>query len=334
MTSKIIQCLILLAIAFGASLAIYIVQPFHKETKTSSTEAGATVTLNLPQNKPVRIGIIGSVPKKADEEGEDTLSVWENLLSGLGKLEVDAVFLNGNIVSNESKEVPVKEEGKQTIGERVGAAAQKFRNAIQKEAPLLPVTDDVGSTIPEIAESFKNAFHLEKADLKDGGLAYTVSAGPAFFAVIPAGSSFSQQVLTWLRGVLASAALQHRYLFVIGFDPAFPSTTTLVPAPMGQREAFWKVLTDYHVVAYFSAKEPLFDRSDRQGVWQVISGGETTKGGSNSPFSHALLLTIPEAGGKEEQKGPSLQIIDEQGTVIDTFELKSRAQPLFQMRIS
>lgn len=88
------------------------------------------------------------------------------------------------------------------------------------------------------------------------------------------------------------------------------------------------------VVAYFCSHEHLYDRSFRDGVWQIISGGAggpLNKKDILKAFYHFILLTIPSELGKF----PVVQVIDIQGVVRDEFSLSPiPEQPIFQMRIS
>jgi hypothetical protein len=204
--------------------------------------------------------------------------------------------------------------------------------------------------IHQSAESFIDAFDLLGAKIIGKELLYTVSAGHAFFAVIatdepmvglnePEGN-FSSDMLSWLDKALKEGAKNHKYLFVVGYEPAFPSTTTFSKTHLPERDAFWKILIDNKVLAYFSSKEHLFDRSNRSGVWQIISGGggaPLSQGGGNIPFYHGLVLTIPgdkETKEKGKQKVPGVQVIDIEGNTIEEFLIGPDSHPLYQMRIS
>lgn len=217
--------------------------------------------------------------------------------------------------------------------------------------PLFPALGDREIVIKGSAKSFINEFKLQGAEIFDDELFYTVSAGDAFFAVIATDElvdghkkveeSFTEPMLRWLDSVLKEGAKNHKYLFVVGYEPAFPSTTTFSIKRQPQRDAFWKILASNKVLAYFSSKEHLFDRSNRYGVWQIISGGggaPLSQGGGTLPFYHTLVLTIPgnqeNVETEKKPKGPSVQVIDNKGNIVEEFTLGQDNQPLYQMRIS
>nr|QIQ10881.1 hypothetical protein OJOKFFHK_00024 [uncultured bacterium] len=57
------------------------------------------------------------------------------------------------------------------------------------------------------------------------------------------------------------------------------------------------------------------------------------QGGGKEAFYHSLVLTIPgsDAG---QNSAPDIQVIDENGNVVEEFSLSTENQPLYQMRIS
>ena len=99
------------------------------------------------------------------------------------------------------------------------------------------------------------------------------------------------------------------------------------------RDEFWRILRSHNVLAYFSGQENFFDRSLRQDVWQVISGGAgspLSENDKNKIFYHYLLLTIPQ--GKEGV--PIVTVIDLGGTAPDSFPLNRTPPTIYQLRIS
>ena len=147
------------------------------------------------------------------------------------------------------------------------------------------------------------------------------------------GHTFTPPMLAWLQGVLSQASKTYRYLFVVGNKPAFSLTATFfVPRSPGHL-VFWKTLVNNNVLAYFASHEHFFDRSNRQGVWQVISGGGGASfraGSLNKPFFHCLILTIPQ----QADQVPFVQVVDVNGTVSDEFELTPVSKVLYERHIS
>jgi len=347
MRGKIIQLLILLAVAIAAVLAIHMTRSHQVGEKriVAALPADFTPTFTVPVdlNESLDIGILGESRSDGSTDQMINTVVVAQLLEVLKIRQVKAVFFTGNLVSGVEKpgiEVSAQVH-QQSLEHQLKQFFELYQSALGK-APFFPEIGDREIAIPGVVGKFVAQFNLKGVQVMDNALAYTVSIGPALFAVIPtdkmisgkqAEGTFSQAMLEWLRGVLSNAAATHKYLFVIGHEPAFPSTSTFVRHNMPQRDAFWKILADNHVLAYFTSREHLYDRSNRNGVWQIISGGggaPLSQGGGSHPFFHCLLLTIPAA-----KKGdPKVQVLDVEGRVMDEFELKAQHEPLYQMRIS
>nr|QIQ10882.1 hypothetical protein OJOKFFHK_00025 [uncultured bacterium] len=86
--------------------------------------------------------------------------------------------------------------------------------------------------------------------------------------------TYSVKMLEWLEKALADGARTHKYLFVVGYEPAFPSTTTFSKTKLHKETNFgksWLKIKSQHI---FSSKEHFFDRSYRYGVWQIITEAE------------------------------------------------------------
>lgn len=357
MKTKVIQTLIIVAVIIAAFLAFYLrrpvevkpeVVPGKQQVKALSAEK-PTFVLSIDTKKPALFGILGEA--RGDDSSEEPINtaVLNQLLEVLKIRQVQAIFFSGNLVSGVDKQndsdsfKPINDE---SLENDLKQFSQLYDSILGSDLPFYPALGDREILIPNSAETFIKHFKLQGATLLGGELLYTVSAGRAFFAVIATDElspgrktveqTFSSGMLEWLDKVLKEGAKNHRYLFVIGYEPAFPSTSTFSKAHMPQRDAFWKLLIDNKVLAYFSSKEHLFDRSNRGGVWQIISGGggaPLSQGGGSHPFFHCLLLNIP-AETAEKNKEPTVQVIDNTGKIIDEFILDSENQPLYQMRIS
>lgn len=385
MKGAILQVLILCAVIAVGYLAFDLRQPVLQEPKVPESipvvpaevlspkeipaekkrGAAATFTLLLDTTKTNNFGILGE--SRGEDFAEDPINttILNQLLLQLKIRDVKAVFFTGNMVSG--VEQGEKHASKPINAPKLSKDLQRFtdlyKSVFEGGTPFYPALGDREIMISSSAEKFIEQFHLQGAKAIGGELLYTVSAGDAFFAVIgtdqfkdgqkSAEETFSDAMLEWLSEALLEGGQTHKYLFVIGYEPAFPSTTTFSKEHLPQRDAFWKILVQNKVLAYFSSKEHLFDRSNRNGVWQIISGGggaPLSQGGGSLPFFHALVLTIPgseelkdrEKEGNREIKSeksvkslsPGIQVIDTQGNVIEEFSLGNENQALYQMRIS
>ncbi len=213
--------------------------------------------------------------------------------------------------------------------------------------PVMGIQDALGSDSKEI---LVNKFPVKNyVNLGKNQLVYTVALEDSYFIVLttdffdellnlPIESQVSQNVLSWLDRELKDKAPYYHYIFVVGHKPAFSTTATageyngLDKNPL-IRDAFWKVLKDNNVLAYFCAFENLYDRSFRDGVWQVITGGAGSplnKKNIFKAFYHYILLSLP----RQVDKPPKAWVIDVNGKIRDTFDLVNSKHPIFQLRIS
>lgn len=352
MITKIIQALIICAVIATGYLAITMLKPVQTAQPSVPSvpveQPPAPTTFSLPTDvkKPVQIGILGESRGKDFHEDPINLDVLGELLNALKAHQVEAVFFTGNLVAGFDKNDPAS---KNVNGHKLNESLQQFsdmyKGVFNGNVPFYPALGDRELLIPNSAQAFIDHFKLEGAIVIGNELLYTVSIGDAMFAVIAtdeimadrksAEENYSAKTLEWLEKVLKDGARSHKYLFVVGYEPAFPSTTTFSKANLPQRDAFWKILVENKVLAYFSSKEHFFDRSYRYGVWQIITGGggaPVNKNREGQPFYHSLLLTIPAS---DDLKGaPGVQVIDDKGNVVEEFSLSTENQPLYQMRIS
>lgn len=367
MKAKIIQTLIICAVLVAAFLAFYLQKPSPAPSEKSLpqtdvikvSEPSETPTFILPIDtaKASHFGILGEGTED-DEEDQSNTEVLSQLFQELKARNVQAVFFSGNIIKRMEKGIdgPPKPMEDEKLNEDLQQFSKLYHGVFGDDAPFYPALGDREIVISNSAKKFIDEFRLHGAKIQGDELLYTVSAGHAFFAVIStdelhdghskSGETFKDSMLEWLNGVLKEGALTHKYLFVVGYEPAYPTTSTFSKERLPQRDAFWKILVDNKVLAYFSSKEHLFDRSNRFGVWQIISGGggvPLNQAEGSRPFYHALVLTIPgdhEQSEKEKKLKvpvvpvPKVQVIDSSGNVIEEFTLSQDNQALYQMRIS
>lgn len=338
------------------------------------------LALHVNPSQPLRIGIIGETRGDVSTAEAFNQEVLVKLVEMLKRKKVQAIFFTGDMVmgwtkltaelkaaGSGAKPPPIympdrslagdKEIAKkyisnaQSLKEQLDSFTKVLHETVGHQQiaffPLMGTHEAIG---PDAAQIFRQEFHLESsAPFDPHAVAYTVSAGDAFFVVIstdyysPSGETLvshhlSPELMRWVEQMLQAGAKTHKYLFVMGHEPAFSTASIFSGYPgldddQSQRDFFWGLLKEYGVLAYFSSQERLYDRSNRQGVWQIVSGGGgaplEAKGGSNA-FYHSLLLTIPPAGSAD---APKVEALDLNGDVVDAFELRPQQQPLHQLRI-
>lgn len=299
-----------------------------------------TFTVPVDPNETLHIGIFGE--SRGDEDTGEAFNqvVVSHLFQILKKKGVQAVFATGDLVTGSTANKP---QDKWILQEQLKDFVQLYQS-ILGQTPLFPTMGSFELAASEDSKIFREAFKLNtKESFGRGAFAYTVSIGKAFFAVIPTDQydtlrkttsiAFNPKMLDWLDKELKKAAHDHAFLFVVGHEPAYVTSVTFQNREETQNDEFWRVLVDNNVLAYFSSRERLFDRSNRRGVWQIISGGggaPLKEGSKDKSFFHCLLLNIPS----EANKVPLIEVYNEQGELYDEFELAPNKSVLYQFRIS
>jgi hypothetical protein len=124
--------------------------------------------------------------------------------------------------------------------------------------------------------------------------------------------------LTWLETQLRDNP--NRYTIVWSHDPAFPAgphVGSSLDAYPHDRDRLWVLLKQYHVTAYIAGHEHLYNRSEHDGVTQLIIGasGSYVYQGFGGEFYHYLV-------GEVTPEGIQVTIHDEQGVIQDQFTLQ------------
>lgn len=238
----------------------------------------------------------------------------------------------------------------QTYRNQLEAFRSLFQNYVGAQTPIYPIIAKHESFGPDSASIFRDVFKVEnKSPSSASPLAYTFSINNAFFVVFSIANydektkstvdyRIDPQLLDWLEKVLKENAKKYDFLFVIGNEPAFSTTATTgnykgLDKNTTDRDTFWRILVGNHVTAYFCSKEHLYDRTNRYGIWQIISGGAGAplyKREFDKAFYHYILLSIP----KSRQQVPKVQVYDVHGNLNDEFELTPTHYPVYQLRIS
>lgn len=324
-------------------------QPLPPETQPSPLPpAFVPYIVQTDPDQQILIGFLGD---GATQEGfnDKTLTKMYEIFK---KQSVDAIFYAGNLVSGLEMPVPKTTDTKpakpfpssQALKEQLEQFSKMYKEFFNGKVPLFPMMGGHETAVPNGEIIFREQFNLDNSVFfEDNTFAYSVAIGDAFFAVIPSDhydakthtveASFSPEMLRWLQKILPEASKKYRYLFVVGHEPAYPLTSTFMHGSSDERDAFWQTLADNHVLAYFSAHEHLFDRTNRHGVWQVISGGGGTpirEGGGTNPFVHFMVLAIPS----DKEKPPTLYVINIDGYIEDQFDLTPAPTIIYKRHIS
>lgn len=329
-------------------LAVLLIYYRHTPSKPPARPAKEEVsvppkeimTVPVGADQALFIGFIGESWGDAETGEAFNAVVLEHLLQVLSHHHVQAVFATGNIVTAQDHDL---KPDSWVMRQQLQDFSQLYHSVMGK-VPFFPAMGPREAAASTTSQDFRENFNLGKGIPFDAtAFGYSVSIGKAFFAVIPTSiadiqsgnveQTFSIKMLEWLDGVLKVAAETHTYLFVVGYEPAFLPTVTFPDKQTPQRDAFWQVLVDNEVSAYFCSHDQLFDRTNRSGVWQIVSGGGGSpykEGRKDKPFFHCLLLTIP-AG---DRKVPLVEVLDENGNVKDKFDLTPENSLLHQLHIS
>lgn len=308
--------------------------------------------VDVPPKEDFKVGFLGETSGDGIESEGYNADVVERLFEIFKASSVKAVFMGGNLVSGLIQETPKKGDiaekspkaDQATLAKQLKNFISLYRKVLGPAVPLFPVPGDHETQLASGSQIFRNLFDLDRSiTFEDNTFAYTVVLGEALFVLVPTdiydGTSqhsdpaFNQEMLNWLDGVLKSAASKYRFRFVIGHEPAFTLTSTFSAARVAQGQAFWQILANNHVSAYFSSNEHVFDRTNYRGVWQIISGGGGAlrrEGGGQAHIFHCLVLVIPA----DKDKHPKVQVIDVDGYLIDQFELSPIPAMLYKRHIS
>lgn len=270
----------------------------------------------------------------------------EMLFRSIKSQKPNAVFFTGDLIMGlENSEKMNPEVFKKQL-EYFSNVKNKF---LGKEIPFYPTLGNHRQVSYDIVETFREHFNIQNISPRPPyHLAYTVSIDDAEFIVLATGydeppdiilpsQKSVNPILDWLEKYLDQNPGSYKYRYVLSHFPAFSSTGSAgyylgLDKDLTTRDIFWKILRDNHINAYFCSYEPLYDRSNREGIWQVISGGivsEITAKHGEKKFSNYLLLIW---GGNNPF--PILKVFDLEGREWDTFRVIPLNFPVHQMRIS
>ena len=299
------------------------------------------------QTKDLKVVILGDSGPEDGGRGFQT-EIFEKLLRGIKKNNPDAVFYIGNLISG--LEQNTSPAGIKAFQQKLNEFSKLVAENLGAGIPVYPIMGNQSLMNIEAVSIFRNHFKIvSTAPLEPYQLAYIAMLDNVQFVVLATGYyerkflSYRQYqetlpILSWLEKVLRTGGNTIRYRFVIDHEPEFSpmapaGTFTGLDRNVEKRDLFWNILRRNGVLAYFSANEAIFDRSNRGGVWQIITGGagpSLPKRQGSYIFYHYVLLTIP----KEPNKNPVMEVFDSNGTAWDKFELTPLDRPVYQLRIS
>ncbi len=281
------------------------------------------------------------------EEGVDSES-FAKLLAKVAEQKPNVVFFTGNLING--LEQSTSAESIKKLKSHLEKFTRLTETYLGKDVRIYPVIGNHTFVNTRAVQLFREHFNIQdSAPLESYQWAYAVNVEHTQFIVLASGlferryrgyrqGVLSMPLLDWLEKELRTNPESIRYRFVIGHMPAYSSRATEgiyvgLDKDLARRDAFWRVLRDNNALGYFSSHEPLYDRLNRDGVWQIISGGAgviKNGDGAESMFQHFILITIP----KNRAKNPVLESIDLKGKIWDEFEIIPIDKPVHQLRIS
>lgn len=313
-----------------------------------------------------KVAFLGDSANPFLQNGFDP-QVLGQLLDRIKAQRPEALFFTGNLVWSLELPQDDKQEGVvklSPVQDQLGNVAyqpagtydsRRFRDRLKRFAafvkarlgniPLYPVLGETEAAGPDSVQIFRDIFPIPNSTVIDSSqLVYNVSLGNADFIVLSLAAYDNTQktllkqrmnnsLLKWVDETLTAQAPNHTYLFAVGNEPAFSPEgmfTSYAGDDRSGRMAFWHLLMRHRVIAYFCSNQPIFDRTYRYGVWQILSGGggaeRDIEHDNKRTFYHYLLLTIPEQGA------PLLQAFDQRGRKRDELLFTNRLPAVMHFR--
>jgi len=261
----------------------------------------------------------------ADSRGSDN-GVNDAVLSGIvSQVLADSpafVMFPGDLVTGSSDAVtlttqlnhwrdvmdPLYASGMYGAGVFAGPGNHEIRNAASEPVwqtifSDLPASGPAGETYMTYSLDYGNS-HFIMLDTNRDGNHHTVNQA-------------------WLAADLAATTAEH--IFVFGHEPAYPAgphVGSSLDAYPAERDAFWDLLADYDVDAYFAGHEHLYNYVMVDGIHQIIDGtcGAPVYTGYGGDFYHYALVTV-------DGRYVSIQIIDDDGDMRDLIEYSTVPAP-------
>ena len=285
-----------------------------------ATTAQAITTVALPTASPTptfqRLGFI--VYGDIRTAGLKPPPIFDKLFALSKEYKPQAAILVGDIINAEDDNAVVKKQWEGHL--------QPF--AALGNIPILPTignheTNYRKAATPLYLEAFPNLPKNGPADFK--GFTYSIDIGAVHFVTLASElpsqpHQLGKVQLDWLEQDLK--ATRQPYILVISHDPAYPAGPHVgnsLDAYPTERDAFWKLLVANNVTAFIAGHEHLYNKSIRNGVYQLIIGtsGSYPYSGWGGDFYHFASFEVT-------QQAMTVQIIDESGKERDKIILKPR----------
>ncbi|NWJ48879.1 MAG: metallophosphoesterase [Chloroflexi bacterium] len=289
-------------------------------TVATSQSVAATTTVALPIASPTpafqRFGFI--VYGDIRTAGLKPPPIFDKLLALSKEYKPQAALLVGDIINAEDNNSVVKTQWEGHL--------KPF--AALGNIPILPTignheTNYRKAATPLYLEAFPDLPKNGPADFK--GYAYSLDIGAVHFVSVASElpsqpHQLGKVQLAWLEQDLK--ATRQPYILVMSHDPAYPAGPHVgnsLDAYPAERDAFWKLLMDNNVTAYITGHEHLYNKSVRNGIYQLIIGtsGSYPYSGWSGDFYHFASFDVT-------QQAMNVQIIDETGKERDKLTLKPR----------
>ena len=295
----------------------------------------------------LKVAIFGTGKKVGEPEVYDQESLAKTLRQ-IKDAEPDVVIFTGNLI--QGLEQSTSAESLRTFQENLRTFSNLVSNYLGDEIPLFPVMGNHTFVNSQAVAIFREHFKIENpAPLESYQLAYSVTVKNVKFTLLATGEferkfrgyryfSRSMPILDWLEKDVRSGGDEIDFRFVIGHEPAYSSEasagvfTGLDKTPE-RRDQLWQILKRNKVLGYFCSHELIYDRSNRNGVWQIISGGvgDPSKfSDEEHMFQRFVLLSVP--GNRREN--PVAKAIDIKGKTWDKFQMMPIDRPVHHLRIS
>lgn len=295
----------------------------------------------------LKVAIFGTGKKNGQPENYDQESLAK-VLRRIKDENPDVVIFTGNLI--QGLEQNTSTESLRNFEHNLKTFSKLVKNYLGEKIPLFPVMGNHTLVNSQAVAIFRDHFKIEDtAPLEDYQLAYSKVVNNVKFSILATGDferkfrgyryfTRSMPIFDWLEKDVRTGANEIDFHFVIGHMPAFSSETTAGLFTGNEKvteknDQFWNILKRNKVLGYFCSHELIYDRSNRNGVWQLISGGVGDPRkftDEEHMFQHFVLLLIPRNRGEN----PIAKAIDINGKEWDQFKLMPIDRPVHHLRIS
>jgi len=295
----------------------------------------------------LKVAVLGTGKRRGEREEYSNESLVR-LLRQIKKHSPELVIFTGHLI--QGFEQSTSKQSLDAFKHHLVTFSELVREHLGDTIPLYPILGNHTFVNSQAIAIFRQHFKIENpAPLDPYQLAYSVTTKNTKFTFMASGEyerkfrayrwfARSMPILDWLEKDVRTKAENVEFQFVIGHEPAYSSQAsagiyTGLDKNPEKRDRFWEILRQNKVLGYFCSHELIYDRSNRSGVWQIISGGVRNPIALKDDipmFQHFVLIHIP----KKNSVNPVAKAFDANGNEWDTFELLPIAQPVHHLRIS